>query len=428
MSAVAWFLGGIFVVNLLIAGWLITLGLVDRYRCHRVTREVDALERSLAMPSAGSGALIAGRIGGAHRGVVVRDLQRVAGTHRAVAVRRLPGMPRLAGRATISLALAGMALWASVAIPDLGDRPAIRSSDDGERLQFPVTWGWPSENGSSGHVDRSGAWEGGSPEAGGSLDPQTDAPPPSTNTNASTTFDAETMIDRVAAQVRSSTQIELAWEAVPKAIGYKIERWGDGADPSGWAVIAKVDAVTTFTDVGLEAETTYYYRVTAVTEEGAAPPSDVVSATTSISPPAATTLTALATATTIDLAWLDVADETAYRIERSPHGASDWTRIGTTGQDVTTYTDAALAVDVTYRYRVVATNAGGDSTPSNVVSAKVTVKVTTPTDDSPPPEPDGEKPPKKETPPMTEEDPVAPESPDTEDAVVTAESSLVESS
>ncbi len=339
-------------------------------------------------------------------------------------------MPRPVGRASISLALAGMALWASVAIPDL-DRPAIRSSDDTEGLQFPVTWGWPSENGSSGHVDRSGAWEDGSPEAGGSLHPQTDAaPPPPTNTNASTTFDAETLIDRVAAQVRSSTQIQLAWEAVPKAIGYTIERWGDGADPSGWAMIAKVDAVTTFTDVGLEAETTYYYRVAAVTEEGAAPPSDVVSATTSISPPAATTLTALATATTIDLVWLDVADETAYRIERSPHGASDWSPIGTTGQDVTTYTDAALVVDVTYRYRVVGTNAGGDSTPSNVVSAKVTVKVTTPPDDSPPPEPDGEKPPKKETetPPLTEEDPVAPKSPDTEDAVATAESSVIDSS
>jgi titin len=263
----------------------------------------------------------------------------------------------------------------------------------------------------------------------GSLDPQTDAPPPPTNTGASTTFDAETLIDRVSALVRSSTQIQLAWEAVPKAIGYTIDRWGDGADPPGWARIAKVDVVTTFTDAGLEADTTYYYRVAAVTEDGVAPPSDVVSATTSISPPAATTLTALATATTIELTWLEVADETAYRIERSLHGSSDWTPIGTTGQDVTTYTDAALVVDVMYRYRVVATNAGGDSTPSNVVSAKVTVKVTTPPDDSPPPEPDGEKPPKKETeaPPMTEEDPVAPESPDTEDAVAT-ESSVVASS
>ena len=425
MSAVAWLLAGIFVVNLLIAAWLIALGFVDRYRRHRVIQEVDALERSLAMPSA---ALIARRIGGTHRGVVVRERARVAGAaHRAVAVRRVPGMPRPVARASISLALAGMALWASVAIPDLGDRPAVRSSDDGGGLQFPVTSGWRSESGSTGRVDLPGSREGGPAGARDSLDPQTDTPPPPTNTNVSTAFDAETVIERVAAQGRSATQIQLAWEAVPKAIGYSIERWGDGADPSGWTVIATVHAVTTFTDDGLEADTTYYYRVAAVTEEGAAPPSDVVSATTSIAPPAATTLTVLATATRIDLAWVDVADETAYRIERSPHGTSDWTSIGTTGQDVTTYADAAVVGEMKYRYRVIATNAGGDSTPSNVVSGKVTVEVTTPPDDSPPPPPDGEKPPKK-TPPLSEEDPVAPESPVTEDTADTEESSIIESS
>jgi hypothetical protein len=425
MSAVAWLLAGIFVVNLLIAAWLITLGLVDRYQRHRVIQEVDALERSLAMPSA---APIARRIGGMHRGVVVRERARVAGAaHRAVAVRRSPGMPRRVGRASISLALAGMALWASVAIPDLGDRPAVRSSDDGGGLEFPVTWGRRSESGSTGRVDLPGSWEGGSAEAGDSLDPQTDTPPPPTNTNVSTTFDAETVIDRVAARVRSATQIQLAWEAVPEAIDYTIERWGDRADSSGWVVIATVHAETTFTDVGLEADTTYYYRVAAVTEEGAAPPSNVVSATTSIAPPGATILTALVTATRIDLAWVDVADETAYRIERSPHGASDWASIGTTGQDVTTYTDAAVVAEMKYRYRVVATNAGGDSTPSNVVSAKVTVEVTTPPDDSHPPQPDGEKPPKKETPPLSEE-PVVSESPVTEDTAATGESSIIESS
>ena len=334
-------------------------------------------------------------------------------------------MRRPVGRASISLALAGMALWASVALPDLGDRPAVRSSDDGGGLQFPVTWGWRSESGSTERVDFPGTWEGGSAEAGDSLDPQTDTSPPPTNTNVSTTFDAETVIDRVAAEGRSSTMIQLAWEAVPNAIDYTIERWGDQADSSGWVVIATVHAETTFTDVGLEADTTYYYRVAAVTEEGAAPPSDVVSATTSIAPPAATTLTALATATGIDLAWVDVADETAYRIERSPYGTSDWTSIGTTGQDVTTYTDAAVVVEMEYLYRVVATNAGGDSTPSNVVSAKVTVEVTTPPDDSPPPQPDGEKSPKEKTPPLSEEAPVAPESPVTEDAAATGESSIL---
>ena len=42
--------------------------------------------------------------------------------------------------------------------------------------------------------------------------------------------------------------------------------------------------------------------------------------------------------------------------------------IGTTGMDVTAYTDSALLPETTYLYRVVATNAGGDSAPSAVVS------------------------------------------------------------
>jgi hypothetical protein len=42
--------------------------------------------------------------------------------------------------------------------------------------------------------------------------------------------------------------------------------------------------------------------------------------------------------------------------------------IGTTGMDVTAYTDSALLPETTYLYRVVATNAGGDSPPSAVVS------------------------------------------------------------
>jgi len=42
--------------------------------------------------------------------------------------------------------------------------------------------------------------------------------------------------------------------------------------------------------------------------------------------------------------------------------------IGTTGTDVTAYTDSALLPETTYLYRVVATNAGGDSPPSAVVS------------------------------------------------------------
>jgi hypothetical protein len=80
-------------------------------------------------------------------------------------------------------------------------------------------------------------------------------------------------------------------------------------------------------------------------------------------------VTAVATLDTIALTWTDVADETGYRVERSPDGTTGWTELATTGQDVTTYVNATLSPDTTYFYRVIATNDGGDSPASNVASA-----------------------------------------------------------
>jgi titin len=172
----------------------------------------------------------------------------------------------------------------------------------------------------------------------------------------------------VAAEPHSSTAIYLAWAGVPDATGYEVERLKEETQ-QGWLTIARVqENVTAYTDGGLDSGTTYFYRVSAMTESGAAPPSDVVSATTPTGAvPPATSLTAVAALDTIALTWADVTDETGYRIEFSPDGTTGWTEIGTAGQDVTFYTDTALSPGTTYYYRIVATNASGDSAPSNIV-------------------------------------------------------------
>ena len=173
----------------------------------------------------------------------------------------------------------------------------------------------------------------------------------------------------VAAQPRSSTVIRVSWGAVPAATGYDVERWSEGS--ATWITVATTqDHVTAYTDQGLDSMETYFYRVLVLLEDGvAAPPSDVVSATTPVDPPVATVLRVTSrTHTTVDLAWDDVDAESSYRIERSSDGQTEWTVIGTTGQDVTSYSDAGLERQTTYFYRVVAANAGGSSEPSNVVS------------------------------------------------------------
>jgi lysophospholipase L1-like esterase len=87
-------------------------------------------------------------------------------------------------------------------------------------------------------------------------------------------------------------------------------------------------------------------------------------------PPTPTGVSASAvSASRIDVSWSDVAGETGYRLERSADGSTGWTTIATPNQDVTSYSDTGLSTGTTYYYRVIASNAGGDSAPSAVVSA-----------------------------------------------------------
>ena len=173
----------------------------------------------------------------------------------------------------------------------------------------------------------------------------------------------------VAAEPRSSSVIRVSWARVAAATGYDLERSTEAG--AGWVRVATTgDEVTAYTDAGLDPDETYFYRVLVVLEDGtSAPPSDVVSATTPVDPPEATVLQVTSRSqTTIDLAWSDVANESGYRIERSADGDTEWAAIGTTGQDVTVFSDVGLERHTTYFYRVIATNEGGSAPPSNVVS------------------------------------------------------------
>ncbi|MEQ1558527.1 MAG: fibronectin type III domain-containing protein [Methyloglobulus sp.] len=75
-------------------------------------------------------------------------------------------------------------------------------------------------------------------------------------------------------------------------------------------------------------------------------------------------------ATQINLSWVDNAtNETAQTIERCAGIAcTNFAPIATLAADVTTYQDTALAAGTRYRYRVVASNATGDSAYSNIAA------------------------------------------------------------
>jgi FtsP/CotA-like multicopper oxidase with cupredoxin domain len=77
-----------------------------------------------------------------------------------------------------------------------------------------------------------------------------------------------------------------------------------------------------------------------------------------------------ASSSAIDLVWSDGSDnEDNFEIERSDGGANDFSTVASVGIDQQTYSDAGLAADTAYDYRVRAVNGAGPSGYSNVASA-----------------------------------------------------------
>jgi titin len=77
----------------------------------------------------------------------------------------------------------------------------------------------------------------------------------------------------------------------------------------------------------------------------------------------------VASGTQINLSWEDNStDETGFRVERSSGGGA-FVQVALTGAGVTTYQNMGLTAGTSYSYRVIATNAAGDSAASNTATA-----------------------------------------------------------
>ena len=89
-----------------------------------------------------------------------------------------------------------------------------------------------------------------------------------------------------------------------------------------------------------------------------------------LEPPANLTATAVSTSG-IGLSWRDRSmNETGFRLQRRPTEGDEWTQVGTTAANATTFTSLGLFPDVTYRYRVQAFNESELSAFSNEAVAK----------------------------------------------------------
>jgi titin len=176
----------------------------------------------------------------------------------------------------------------------------------------------------------------------------------------------------------SSSGIDLAWtDNSDNEDGFKIERKQLGGAYTETKTLA-ANAVS-YSDTGLDPNTTYYYRITAYSSFGHSDYSNEANTTTKpagTAPSKPSNLTGMAdSASEISLTWTDNSgDEDGFKLERKAEGGS-YTEIATPTSNATSFADSSVSPDKTYAYRVRSFNSMGYSDYSNEVSVKTPSEV-----------------------------------------------------
>jgi len=179
----------------------------------------------------------------------------------------------------------------------------------------------------------------------------------------------------ISATANSTSSVIVGWGSVSGASGYYIYRSQDAVGP--YIQVGK-SGTTSYTDNGLSAGTTYYYRVAAYNNAGTGSQSSYITTTTLPNAPTGVTATAASTSS-ITVTWSSVSGATSYYIYRSTSASGTYEQVGTS--TTTSYTNTGLTAGTTYYYKVAARasyGSSGESAQSSDVSA--TTLTSAPTD------------------------------------------------
>lgn len=168
----------------------------------------------------------------------------------------------------------------------------------------------------------------------------------------------------------SSTQIRLDWtDNAADETRFYIERKTGEAGTYSQVTYVGTD-VTTYTNISLTQNTTYYYRIRAYNASGYSSYSNEASATTlTLNAPSGLTVSAVSYSQ-MTLAWTDNSnDETGFSIERKTGAGGTFTAIYTSAANATSYTTTGLTQGTEYYYRIRAVSGTNYSSYSNEVNA-----------------------------------------------------------
>jgi fibronectin type 3 domain-containing protein len=172
----------------------------------------------------------------------------------------------------------------------------------------------------------------------------------------------------VKATVQSSSSISVSWNSVSGAISYKIYRGLSASyTPSETPVTS-----ASYTFTGLDSNTTYYFRITAINSNGESSQSSAVSAKTQAPPlqkpnaPYGSPVVNSQTTTSLTIGWPASSNATDYKLYRATGDSNSFTVVYT--GSATTYRNTGVTSGVTYKYKVTATNSAGESEFSDVLT------------------------------------------------------------
>ena len=189
----------------------------------------------------------------------------------------------------------------------------------------------------------------------------------------------------VMAEATSHDMITVSWDAVMDATSYMVERgYMDADNMMMWMTVAEMTTDMMYMDSGLMAETTYYYRVTAMNDAGSGDASDGTAMATTMMEemPPGMPMNVMAEATSHDMitvSWDAVMDATSYMVERGYMDADNmmmWMTVAEMTTDMM-YMDSGLMAETTYYYRVTAMNDAGSGDASDGTAMATTMMAPT---------------------------------------------------